>query len=723
MQQIVRKGIKDILVEDLPDPSAGPNHVLIRPVFSLISSGTETASIHQEGVLKEVAENPSHIRKVLDVMKVNGPVATLREVRAKFSEYAPLGYSGAGILAEKHATVTDLELGDRVAYGGEGTGHAETIVTGRNLVARVPADVRLDHACFATLGSIALNSVRIANIGLGDRVAVIGLGLVGQLIAQLARLQGAVVIAADLKPERVELAGKLGAQEPIFAGGSLKEQVATVTGGRGADCVMIAAASKSSAPCKLAVDICRDRGKIVVIGAVDMSFTWNDMYLKEIQLFMSRAYGPGSYDPAYEKQGRDYPFSYVRWTENRNMEEFLRLVGHGDVALDPLITHRFSLNEGPAAYSTIMDPASNSLAVLLRYQTEDTAEAAAQFSPQRTVAIKTETKPKDKLGVALIGAGNLARWAHLPELRKNPHVSLRAIHSASGVRGKSYGTRFEAAYCTTDYRRVLDDPDVDLVFITSRNQQHAPQALDALRAGKHVFVEKPMALTEEESRDLVHAVQESGRHLTVGFNRRFAPFYKPLKNHLKKRASPAILQCRINSPGISGSYWMADPAIGGAILGEACHFTDLMYWLLESEPVSVSAYSLPTDRPDPIGQNNMVASFVFADGSIGNLTYCTVGSRTSGGERVEAYMQGMGIATEDFKRLTISGGMRRTSTKMFAEKGYGAQIDEFVLCVRDGKPPSVTVMDGARSTIGCLRMLESAKEQSPKAIDWQNVIA
>ena len=544
-----------------------------------------------------------------------------------------------------------------------------------------------------------------------------------QLICQLARLQGAVVIATDLKAERVEMARKLGAQQPIFGGGSLAEQVATVTNGKGADCVMIAAASKSSAPCKIAVDICRDRGKIVVIGAVDMSFTWNDMYLKEIQLYMSRAYGPGSYDSAYEKQGRDYPFSYVRWTENRNMEEFLRLVGRGDVRLDALITHRFNLSEGATAYSTIMDPESNSLAVLLRYDTADSPEAATQFVPRRAVAIKTDQKPKDKLGVALIGAGNLARWAHLPVLQKNTYVSLRAIHSASGVRGKSYASRFGAAYCATDYKQVLDDPAVDVVFITSRNQHHAPQALEALRAGKHVFVEKPMAITEDESRALVHAVQESGRHLSVGFNRRFASLYVPLKSRLTKRSSAAVVQCRINSPGISGSYWMADPAIGGAILGEACHFIDLMFWVLDSEPVSVSAYSLPTDRPDPIGQNNMVACFRFADGSIGNLTYCTVGSRSSGGERVEAYMQGLGVVTEDFKRLTVSAGVRSTRKKMFAEKGYGEQIEEFISSLRSGKSPSVTVADGARSTIGCIRMLESAKELSPKTIDWERVVA
>ncbi len=723
MRQIIRKGIKDILVDEVPDPMVSPHHVLVRPVFSLISSGTETASIHQEGVLKEVADNPSHIRKVLDVMKVNGPGPTLREVRAKFSEYAPLGYSGAGILADKHSDVTDLEPGDRVAYGGEGTGHAETIITGRNLVARVPDDVPLDHACFATLGSIALNSVRISGIGLGDRVAVIGLGLVGQLIAQLARLQGAVVMATDLRPERVELAGKLGVQEPIFGSGSLQEQVAAVTDGKGADCVFIAAAAKSATPCKLAVDICRDRGRIVVIGAVEMSFAWNDMYLKEIQLYMSRAYGPGSYDPAYEKQGRDYPFSYVRWTENRNMEEFLRLAGRGDIQLEPLITHRFPLSDGAIAYETIMNPTSSSLAVLLQYETQDREDAAEQFEPRRTAAIHTQKKPSGHIGVALIGAGNLARWAHLPILQKHANVSLRAIHSSSGVRGKGYGTRFGAAYCTTDYRQILGDQEVDLVFITSRNQYHAKQAVEALRAGKHVFVEKPMALTEDECREVVHAVEQTGCQLTVGFNRRFAPFYMPMRDRLEKRISPAVLNCRVNSPGISGSYWMADPEIGGAILGEACHFIDLMYWLLHSEPISVSAYTLPTGKKDPIGENNMVASFHFADGSIANLTYCTVGSRTSGGERVEAFVQGLGVQSEDFKRLTIAAGMRQNRKRLFAEKGYGSQIDAFLQSLREGKPPAVTARDGARSTIGCLRMLESARDLNSRDIDWERVVA
>jgi predicted dehydrogenase len=322
-----------------------------------------------------------------------------------------------------------------------------------------------------------------------------------------------------------------------------------------------------------------------------------------------------------------------------------------------------------------------------------------------------------------VGSGGLARWAHLPNLKKIPHVSLRAVHSASGARGKSYALRFGAAYCATDYEEILRDPEIDLVLITSRNQHHAPQAIGALRAGKHVFVEKPMALTEQECRELCAAVEETGKQLTVGFNRRFAPFYIELKKRLAGRSGPAVLQCRVNSPGISGAYWMADPAIGGAILGEACHFVDLMYWLLDSEPLAVCAFSLPTGRKDPIGENNLAASFRFADGSIGNLTYCTIGSKTSGGERVEAYAQGMGAITENFKRLTLHGAISRSSRRLWAEKGYARQLEQFIDGIRRGAPPSITVRDGARATLGCLKMLESARTLEPRALDLDALLS
>src|SRR5208337_1549806 len=474
------------------------------------------------------------------------------------------------------------------------------------------------------------------------------------------------------------------------------------------------------APCQLAVDICRDRGRIVDVGAVELSFPWYEMYRKEIQLLMARAYGPGSYDPLYEKQGQDCPLPYVRWTENRNMQEFLRLVATGRVQVQPLITHEFALEDAPKAYETIIDAASNSLAVLLRYPAAMATDPLANFQPKRKIEVGTAAPALSKIGVALVGAGNLARWVHLPNLKKIPNVHLRAIHSSSGHRGKNYALRFGANYCATDYDEILRDPEIDLVVIVSRNPQHASQAIAALQAGKHVFVEKPMALTEEECRLVYHAVKESGKQITVGFNRRYASTYVELKNLLQRRTGPAVVSCRINSPGISGSYWMADPAIGGAILGEACHFVDLMYWLLDAEPIAVSAFSLPTGKQDPIGENNIAASFRFADGSVGNLTYCTVGSRTSEGERVEVFAPGMGADAEDFKRVAIRTRIVRKHSSLFAEKGHAAQMNAFLSALQNGKTPEVTVRDGVRATIGCLRMLESTRslQTCPIDLDW-----
>lgn len=712
MRQVLRKGIKDIVVDEVPEPVCAPHHVLIQPEFSLISSGTESASIHQEGALKEVAHNPSHLQKIWNVSKANGPIRTATEVMAKFSEYAVLGYSGAGVVVEKHPTVRDLEIGTRVAYGGEGTGHAEFITTGRNLVALVPDAVSCADASFATLGSIALNSVRVANVGLGDVVVVLGLGLVGQLIAQLARLQGAIVIATDLREDRVKLAQQLGAHHAVAGGAGFVSAVSALTNGRGADCVIVAAASKSPIPCQQALQVCRDRGRMVIVGAVTIDLPWGEMYMKEIQLFMSRAYGPGSYDAQYEKQGIDYPVSYIRWTENRNMEEVLRLMGSGHLSVAPLVTHSYDLDRAPEAYQVIMDPASTSLAVLLRYPVR---QADQPFTPARKV-MNAAAPGSSGVRFALVGAAGLARWFHLPNLGKVSGASLRAVHSSSGARGKSFSLRFRADYCTTEYSEILKDKDVDAVLITSRNQQHASQAAAALRAGKHVFVEKPMAITEEECRDIMDAATTSGRFLTVGFNRRFAPDYLDMKKMLGRRSGPAVVNCRVNSPGISGSFWMADPAIGGAILGEACHFVDLMYWLLDSEPVEVFSYSLPTGKQDPIGENNLVSSFRFADGSIGTLNYSTVGSSTSGGERVEVFASGMGATTENFKERTLLQSTRGQRRHWWPKKGYPEQMQDFVDAIRAGKAPSISAVDGVRSTIGCLRMLESARTGRPLSL-------
>jgi predicted dehydrogenase len=709
MKQVIRKGVKEIIVDEVPDSIPGSHHVLIRPHASLISSGTETASIHTGSIATQVSQ--SRVRMVFDVMKNTGPVATVRETLAKLNEdYAVIGYSGAGVVAELHPSVTDLEVGQRVAYGGEGTGHAESIVTGRQLVARMPDTVSYEDASFATLGSIALHAVRTAQIGLGDRVAVVGLGLVGQLTAQLAKAQGGRVIAIDLNASRVDLALRTGAADYGVSGSNaVMEQVAAVTEGRGTDIVLVCAASKSAAPCQTALEICRDRGRIVIVGAVAMEFPWYQAYLKEIQVLMSRAYGPGSYDPAYEKQGQDYPFPYVRWTENRNMEEVLRLIEQGLLKVAPLVSHQFPLADAPKAYETIMNPASGSLAVLLRYPEPAAAPRRKTAAPAGPSAAPVARS--GDVGVALVGPGVLAKWSHIPALKKDGNAKLRAIYSSSGARAKGFASRYNCDYCTTEYDKILEDPNIHMVLITSRNQLHASQTIRALRAGKHVFVEKPMAITEQECLDIHAAVRESGKLLTVGFNRRFSPFYKPFRERLHGRSAPAVVHCRVNSPGISGDYWMADPAIGGAILGEACHFVDLMSWILGSEPVSVNAFTLPAASKNPIGENNMVASFLFADGSIGNLTYTTIGTKTSQGEFVEAFQQGLGLRSENFKELWINGStLRRKKRAWIPDKGYDEQLASFLDAIRKGTQPEVTVLDGVRASIGCIRALESARE-------------
>jgi predicted dehydrogenase len=723
MKQVLRKGLKEVVVDEVPDPMPSPHHVLVRPVCSLISAGTETASIHTEGLLRGVAENPSHIKTILDAVKVAGPVRVASEVSAKLKAYGALGYAGAGILVDRHPSVTDVDVGARVAYGGEGTGHAETVSAGRLLVARIPDEVSFEEACFTTLGAIAMHSVRLSGLAVGDVVAVVGLGMIGQLVAQIARAQGAVVIGLDLRAERIEMAKQLGADHAFASTDETERRIYALTEGRGADCVIVAAAAKSSAPVDLALRICRERGKVVVVGAVEMNLSRDLMYVKEIDVVVSRAYGPGSYDPSYEKQGRDYPAGYVRWTENRNMEEFLRLVASRRVDVRPMISHRFNLDDAPKAYETIMTPGSTSLAVILTYPSPTTAAADPSFTARRRVAVTTPSPARPgELRVGLIGAGNLAKWAHLPNIQQIPGVRLHAVYSASGPRGKTYAKRFGAAYCTSDLQEMLRDADVDIVLIASRNQEHAEQAEAALRAGKHVFLEKPMALTELECRALDTAVAESGRLLTVGFNRRFAPFYMEQKRVLSRRSGPAVVNVRVNSPGLSGTYWAAEASQGGAILGEGCHFVDLMHWLLDSEPVWVSATSLPTDAKEPIGEHNVVASVGFADGSIGSLTYSTIGSKTSAGERVEGWAPGIGCIVEDFKWFQSRTSMRRTQSKWWPEKGYATQMKGFIDAIRRGETPAVTVRDGARATLVCLRLLESARDRMPRAIDLAGLV-
>ena len=429
---------------------------------------------------------------------------------------------------------------------------------------------------------------------------------------------------------------------------------------------------------------------------------------------VSRAYGPGSYDPTYEKQGVDYPISYVRWTENRNMEEFARLMSAGKVNVKPLISHEFDLEDAPRAYQTIMNGnGGGSLAVVLKYPANEAMNALESYKPHRKIVVNSAPVNKSEIRFALVGAGNLAKWAHLPAIGKIAGAKLHAVHSNSGARGKSYAMRFEANYASSDLPEILDDADVDAVIIATRHNQHASQAIAALNAGKHVFIEKPMAVTIEECREIYEAVQRNGKRLMVGFNRRFAPYYVEMKSHLKNRTSPMVVSCRMNSPGIENG-WAAEKSNGGVILGEGCHFIDLMFWLTESEPVSVSA--------NGFGEHNIAATFKFADGSIGNFIYTVVGSETSGGELTEVFAPGVSVLSEDFKRLVVKKSKREARSKFFAAKGYTEQLESFVRSLKSGAETAVTAIDGTRATLGCLLMLEAARTGEAQEFNLNEVL-
>ncbi|MCU1291124.1 MAG: oxidoreductase domain protein [Acidobacteria bacterium] len=714
MKQVIRRGLKEIIVDEVADPQVTSNHVLVRPFYSLISPGTETADIHTDSIVKEVADNPSHLQTVWNVMMKTDPVSTFNEIRAKFKDYAVLGYSGAGIIVERDEKVKDLNVGQRVAYGGEGTGHGETINVGRNLIARVPDNVSFQEACFTTLGAIAMNSVRLSEINIGDTVAIVGLGLIGQLVAQLVRCQGGVVIAIDLDGKRVEMARETGADYALTASDKIVEEVKALTNGRGADCVIVAAASVSPKPLQQGVSMARDRGRVIMVGACPIEIPRAEMYVKELSFMVSRAYGPGSYDPTYEKQGIDYPISYVRWTENRNMEEFLRLVSVGKINLKPLISHEFNLEDAPKAYETIMNGNGvGSLAVVLKYPVNEAENALESYAPTRKIVLNSAPVNKDEIKFALVGAGNLAKWAHLPAIQKMGGASLHAVHSNSGARGKSYAMRFGANYASSDYAEILNDKDVDAVIIATRHKEHARQAIDALEAGKHVFIEKPMAITVEECRAIYKAVRASGKQLMVGFNRRFAPYYVEMKKQLAGRTSPVVISTRMNSPGIENG-WAAEESQGGVVVGEGCHFVDLMYWLLDSEPVSVSAYNF--------GEHNVAASLKFADGSIGNFIYTVVGSEASGGEMTEVFAPGVSVFSEDFKRLVIKKKKRDGRSKIFAAKGYREQLESFVRSLKQGTETEVTAIDGTRATLGCLLMLDSARTGEAREFNLNEIL-
>ena len=704
-------------VADLPPPLLRPQGVLVRTAFSLISPGTERATreVARKSLLGKALARPDQARAVLEVARREGIAAARERVQARLGVTRPLGYSSAGIVLETGAEAgADLAPGTWVACAGGGyANHAELVYVPRTLCAPLPPRVSLESAAFGALGAIALQGVRQADVRLGERVAVIGLGLVGQLAAQLLRAAGCAVLGIDLDAERCRLAERLGTDLALPRDPDTARR-ASEFAPLGVDAVLIAADSRSNDPIELAAELCRDRGRVVVLGAVGMHVPREPFYRKELELRLSRSSGPGRYDPLHEEQGIDYPFGYVRWTEGRNLGAFLDLLARGSVSAAPLVTQRMPLEQAEAAYALVEGRASEpALGVLFTYPTE-----SADVAPRVTLSHTKSAVGSAAPGIGLLGAGGFAAAVLLPALREASRDRLRwrGIASAGGISALTLGRRFGFDFCATDAAEVVDDPHTRAVLIATRHDRHAALASAALEAGKIVFVEKPLALSLDELRQVTSAVSRSGQPLMVGFNRRFSPLTQALRAHFRDVREPLALLARVNAGSLAADHWSHDPAQGGRILGEACHFLDLMHYLAASPPLEVHAWRLP-DLGLYQG-DNVVATIRFANGSLGTLHYLANGDRGLGKERIEVLGGGRSAVIDDFREaLLYHHGTARRVRASGQDKGHRAEMEAFVGLLLDGGQSPLPFADAALSTLATLAVSRSLESGETVRID------
>jgi len=703
-----------VAVIEVPVPVCGDGEVLVQNRFSVISAGTESSSVSARGrglreIVAEVISDPDLVKRALEMVRKEGLNRTVKAARGQDeSKLVPLGYSSSGLVVEVGKHISDIGVGDRVACAGTGYAcHAEMVAVPRNLVCRVPEAVTFEEAAYTTLGTVALQGVRRAQVQLGDRVVVIGLGLLGQLTCQILQAAGASVIGADLVKERVGLARELGLDAGIVSGDDLTAEVLGLTGDMGADAVIVCAATRSSDPVKQAMEMARKKGRVVVVGDVGLELDRAPFYRKELDFLISSSYGPGRYDTQYEEKGTDYPIGYVRWTENRNMQEFLDLLARKKVATGRLTDHVLPVDDAADAYGRFSTPEARPLGVLFRYD-----ETLVGVGPTRRVELGAATTVSGQVRVAVIGAGSFAQGYHLPNLQRLPAFSIRAIATKTGSRARKLAEDYQAQYCTTDYREALADAEVDMVLVATRHNLHAPIAAETARAGKHVFVEKPLAMTYEQCREVYEAVTAGKVNLTVGFNRRFSPLAQQMKRAVEVRRGPLVITYRVNSAGMKKDHWINDPVEGGgAILGEGCHFFDFVAWLTGAEPRRIHAEAVSADDPTVVGTNNLVCNLSFTDGSVASVVYSTIGSASFPKERVEVFTDGKALAIDDFTDLVIAGASVETETRPKAGKGQFELLQEFgkVLQGESKGEDLPTVLDGIRATVCSLKALEAAR--------------
>jgi predicted dehydrogenase/threonine dehydrogenase-like Zn-dependent dehydrogenase len=709
MKQLAQR-MKDgqLRVVDVPPPELDEWKVLVRTAASLVSAGTEGAKVEigRDSLLGKARRRPDQVRQVVDKVRTDGVSATVAAVRNRLEALTPLGYCAAGRVEQVGARVRDVRPGDFVACGGEEAAHAEVLAVPANLCVPVPDGVDIVEAAFTTLGSIALHGFRQADLRLGERVAVVGMGLVGQLAARIARAAGCEVIGIDLEPWRLELAQQAGAlQRSRLRSSVTAAELSTC------DAVLVtAAAPATNDPVSLASDLARERGRIVIVGDVLLELDRRRFYAKELELRLARSYGPGRYDREYEQRGLDYPIEYVRWTERRNMEEFLRLLAQRRIQVGDLVTHRFPIEEANRALDAVTDPDRRTLAVVIDYAT--TTDGSDEEAPSLPAQRRRPFLAGPQVG--FIGAGSFARRLLIP-LSKRHGLVLDRVATASGLSAASAAEQFgfRRGACTVD--ELLSDEATAGVIVATRHDLHGSLALAALQAGKGVLVEKPLCLTEDELDALrTELEREDAPPLMVGFNRRFAPLTRALREHLGAAQGPTNVVVRVSAGSLPTDHWLNNPPTGGGrLLGEGCHFLDLIADLTGSHPVGVNAQARHrVDEPLQSAQDFSV-SIRFADGSLGTLLYGTTGAAAAGKELVEAHRQDRSGRIDDFRSLRLWGaGRGRSQRSRGQDKGHTEEMRVFAAVLRgeSAPPPVMGYLTSTEVTFAALRSLESGAE-------------
>lgn len=716
MKQVFNYGGK-ILIENISAPICGDNEVLVSNCYSLISAGTEKSSLGSgsDNVVSKIIKDPELINYGIDLVKKEGLKKTFELIKEKSNPpLIPLGYSSSGVVLQVGKNVNNFAIGDKVACAGAGyANHAEIISVPVNLVAKIPENVKFSEAAFTTIGSIALQGIRRANVQLGDNVVVLGLGLLGQIACQILKSSGAHVIGIDTIIERTKMAEELGAEKCFISNENVVNHVIEHTNGLGADSIIIYAATESSEPVKQAIEMARKKGKIVVVGDVGMQIDRSPFYEKELDFLISCSYGPGRYDKQYEEKGIDYPIGYVRWTENRNMEEFLKLISQQKINLCSLIDRTFEIQNAKEAYQ-FFDNKNRPIGVLFKYKgLQKPLSRKISLHPRRI------EKNKKNINVALIGAGNYAQTFHLPNLEKSKYFNLKNVVTRSGPNAKKIAEKYNSEYFTTDYKEAINDDNIDLVMITTRHNLHAPLILESSALKKDIFVEKPLAMTYEDCKRIYDSVTTNKVNLVIGFNRRFSKLAQKAKNTVIHRENPLMIIYRVNSAGMSIDHWINDPVEGGgAIIGECCHFFDFCNWIIDKNPQRIYGEIISTNNESIVDANNVSCIIKYEDGSIASIIYNTIGNESFSKERVEIFGDECVISIDDFKKLEMKGSVEIDEKLKKIEKGQYALLDNFgrMLLGKNYNKDIPTVEDGITATKCSLKVIDSIK--SGKVQKW-----